>query len=87
MPNIKSSVKDAKKSAEKRLFNKSVKSKTKTAVKNALTSVEEATPEMAEKVTLAVSALDKSASKGVIHKNKAARIKSRLAKKMAKASL
>jgi small subunit ribosomal protein S20 len=41
------------------------------------------TPEAREAVILAVKALDKAAEKGVIHKNSAARRKSRLMKRLA----
>lgn len=81
MPNIKSSEKDVKKSAEKRLYNKAVKSEVKSALKQAVNAVEHNGDDSADQVKLAISELDKAVSKGVIHKNKAARKKSRLMKK------
>lgn len=86
MPNIKSSVKDVKKSAENRLYNKAIKSEVKTTLKRAISAIEAQSADAADYVKLAASKLDKAAAKGIIHKNKAARQKSRLAKKMAQAS-
>jgi small subunit ribosomal protein S20 len=37
-----------------------------------------------QKTTLAISSIDKAVSKGIIHKNKGARLKSRLMKKLNK---
>ncbi len=86
MPNIKSSEKDVKKSAENRLYNKAIKSEVKTTLKRAISAIEAQSADAAEHVKIAGSKLDKAAAKGIIHKNKAARQKSRLAKKMASAS-
>lgn len=76
MPNIKSAVKRVRTAEAKRQQNKSIKSSLRTAVKAAKTDNVE-TPVLSS----AFSALDKAAAKGVIHKNKAARVKSRLARK------
>ena len=79
MPNIKSVMKDVKKSAERRARNISVKSKIKTFVKKAKTTIEAGDAESVQKAISAVaSVIDKAAEKGVIHKNAAARRKSRL---------
>jgi small subunit ribosomal protein S20 len=58
--------------------NKAVKSELKTRVKTAVRLVEQGAEEAADALRLAVKRLDKAASKGVIHKNAAARRKSRL---------
>jgi len=65
-------------SREARLRNRSVRSAMKTAIKKVMTasSREEAT----EALRRATSIIDRTASKGVIHRNAAARYKSRLAK-------
>ena len=79
MPNIKSAMKRVKVSKKKNLRNRMIKSGVKTAVKKyeaALT---------AEQLSLVSSALDKAASKGVIHKNAANRRKARLARTLAAA--
>lgn len=79
MPNIKSVIKDVKKSRERRARNVAVKSRVKTFVKKAKTTIEAGDKQAAQQaVTAAVSVIDKAAEKGVIHKNAAARRKSRL---------
>ena len=76
MPNIKSAKKRVLVAALKNERNKAAKTELKTVLKKA--RAEDAT---AEAIKAAAIKLDKSAGKGLIHKNKAARIKSRLAKK------
>jgi len=58
----------------------------KNAIKTARKAVEAGAKEVTELFSKAQSALDKAAKKNTIHPNKAARLKSRLAKKMATAS-
>ena len=82
MPNIKSSERSVKTDAERRARNYSVRSVIKTSARK----VEEATrtgkaDEAKNLLTQAASVIDKAAAKGVIHKNAAARKKSRLARK------
>ena len=81
MPNIKSVIKDVKKSRERHARNVTEKSKIKTFVKKARGAVEAGDVEAAQKaVSKAASVIDKAAEKGIIHKNAAARRKSRLAR-------
>ena len=80
MANIKSQKKRILTNAKRAERNKSVKSELKTRVKNALTA--SGTEQSDETLRLAVKRLDMAASKGVIHKNQAARRKSRLMKKL-----
>ena len=77
MPNIKSVIKDVKKSRERHVRNIAVKSKIKTVIKKAHAAGEE---EVKQAVSAATSVIDKAAQKGIIHKNAAARRKSRLMK-------
>lgn len=71
----------------KRLRNKSVRTFVKTCTAKANSLIDEKEPDAAGKaVTAAVSALDKAAKKGVIHRNNAARHKSRLMKKLNQAT-
>ena len=84
MPNIKSVKKDVIKSRKNHLRNISAKSAMKTFIKKAKASIEPKAFEAvasAEAVRLAVKAIDKTAERGIIHKNQAARRKSRLMKK------
>lgn len=79
MPNLQSAIKRVRSSERKRLRNREYLGRTRTAIKKARLLVEQGHLEEArEAVHLAVRALDKAASKGVIHKNNAARRKSRL---------
>lgn len=79
MPNIKSVMKDVKKSRERHERNVSVKSKIKTFVKKARGVIDAGDAQAAQQaVTVATSVIDKAAEKGIIHKNAAARRKSRL---------
>lgn len=73
MPNIKSMKKDLKRNAKRRARNQATKSALKTFVKKA-----KAAEPGAPAVTQAIKALDKAAERGIIHKNQAARRKSRL---------
>ncbi len=83
MANIKSQIKRNKTNEKRRLRNKAARSEIKTRVKVALTVAAE-TPEQAdEALKTAIKRLDKAAAKGIIHKNQAARRKSRLMKRLA----
>lgn len=77
MANLKSSKKDIKRSRKRAEFATGVKSALKTYIKKAKKATGEDTPVAA---TRAIKALDKAVSAGVIHKNQAARRKSRLMK-------
>jgi small subunit ribosomal protein S20 len=74
--NIKSQKKRNLTNAKAAERNKSVRSELKSRVKSALNSGDD------DAVRMAVKKLDSAASKGVIHKNTAARRKSRLMKKV-----
>lgn len=83
MPNIKSAVKRVKTNEKRRALNASQKSALRTAVKAADVAVEGTEVETAKAAfQLASKKLDKAVTKGLIHKNAAARKKSRLAKKL-----
>jgi small subunit ribosomal protein S20 len=74
MPNIKSMKKDLKRNEKSRVRNQASKSALKTFVKKAKGTG------AVEDVKTAVKNLDKAAQRGIIHKNQAARRKSRLMK-------
>ncbi len=80
MANIKSQKKRILTNAKRAERNKAVKSELKTRVKNATNAAN--TEQSEEALRLAVKRLDMAAAKGVIHKNQAARRKSRLMKKL-----
>lgn len=76
MPVIKSAIKKLKQSLKHRAHNRSVKSGVKELVDKFKKSP------TAQAYSKAVSALDKAAKNNIIHPNKAARLKSRLAKRL-----
>ena len=86
MANIKSQIKRNKQNEQRRLRNKAVRSELKTRVKAAVKAAETGSDDAADRARHAVKRLDMAAAKGVIHKNTAARKKSRLAKQLAKIS-
>ena len=77
MPVIKSAKKKLRKDRKRELQNKVLRNLFKKTVKQA-----EKNPSVAN-ITKAVKIIDKIAKKNIIHKNKAARIKSKLAKLVA----
>lgn len=82
MANIKASKKDILTNKRNKDRNVAFKSKMKTAVKKAVTSISEKT-ENAETLTrTALKTIDKLAAKGILHKKTAARKKSNLMKKV-----
>ncbi len=83
MANHKSALKRIRSSEKRRQRNRIVRGSTRTSVKKARTSLTGKDMAVAEAaVQDAVSALDKAAAKGVIHKNNAARRKSRLMRQL-----
>mgnify|MGYP000681001073 FL=1 len=83
MANTASARKRARQAEKRRLRNKSYKTRFKNAVKKVLKAIEQGNRENVEELLRqAISAIDKAAQKGVIHKNQAARRKSRLMAKV-----
>ncbi len=79
MANIKSAIKRARQNEKLRQHNASARSKLRTFVKKVLKAVMAGDLNAAnEAYASAQPVIDKAANKGIIHKNKAARIKSRL---------
>jgi small subunit ribosomal protein S20 len=84
LANIKSQIKRNKQNEKKRVQNRVVRGRARSFVAKARVSLETGTPEDAKTAIMdAVSALDRAAQKGVVHKNNAARRKSRLMKRLA----
>jgi len=79
VPNIKSVVKDVKKSRLNRLRNIATRSAIKTFVKKAKGAIEAGdAAQVQTSVKQAVSVIDKAVERGIIHRNAGARRKSRL---------
>jgi small subunit ribosomal protein S20 len=79
LANLKSAIKRIRSNERKRVQNRIIRTRTRSAVGTAKTATKE-TKEAAIKT--AIRELDKAASKGVIHKNNAARRKSRLLREL-----
>jgi len=83
MAHSKQSAKRIRTNERARVANKATRSAMKSAVKNV--TVAKTPEEHAARLADAMKKVDKSAKRHVIHKNTAARIKSRMAKALAKA--
>jgi small subunit ribosomal protein S20 len=83
MANIKSQIKRNRQNEKRAVRNKAVRSELKTRTKVAAAAVSEGAENAEELTRLAVKRIDMAAAKGIIHKNAAARRKSRLMKKAA----
>ena len=83
MATHKSAMKRARQNEVRRLSNKNYKTRSKNVIKEVRTAVAENSADQArETLKKAVSVIQKSASRGVIHKNKAARKISRLSRRV-----
>lgn len=78
MPQHKSAKKRVRQSETKRLRNVQKRSHMKTAIKKVRSAADKETAQ--KELLYAVSTLDRMAGKGIIHKNKAANLKSKLTK-------
>ena len=81
MPNIKSAKKRVRSNGKKAEVNTLVMSSMKTAIKKFEKEVKAGNTEVASNnLNVAVQRIDKAMNSGLVHKNKAARLKSRLTK-------
>jgi small subunit ribosomal protein S20 len=78
--NIKSQIKRNRQNEKARVRNLGVRSEMKTRTKSAVSAAEAGADDIEEQTRSAIKSIDKAAQKGVIHKNQAARRKSRLIK-------
>ncbi|MDI3327020.1 MAG: 30S ribosomal protein S20 [Alicyclobacillaceae bacterium] len=82
MPNIKSAAKRVRITRKRTLRNASLKSALRTAIKKFNTALQSGDLNLAEQLLReAVRRIDKSVTKGILHRNAAARRKSRLTRK------
>jgi small subunit ribosomal protein S20 len=84
MPNLRSAKKRVRIEEKRRTRNKAVKSTVRTYVTKAREAIAEAPaePDTAEAIREAISQLDRAVTKGVLHRNNAARRKSRLMQRL-----
>jgi small subunit ribosomal protein S20 len=84
LANIKSAIKRNRQNKKRRAHNRIYRGQARSYIRDARASMREENLEAARDATLkAISALDKAAVKGILHKNNAARRKSRLMKQLA----
>jgi small subunit ribosomal protein S20 len=74
----------ARTTERKRLRNRLVRRSVKTCITKARSSADAGEESAKQKAMLAVSNIDKAVSKGIIHRNRGARLKSGLIKKLNK---
>ena len=86
MPNIKSAKKRVLIAEANYMRNTSINSALKTAIKKADAAIEANAADKAEVVKVAVQKIDQAVSKGILHKNTAARKKSALVVRLNKAN-
>jgi small subunit ribosomal protein S20 len=82
--NTSSARKRIKQNERRRLRNRALRSAIRSAVKTARAAVAGKAPKAAEDVHAAIRELDRAVSRGVIHRNTAARKKSSLARSLAR---
>ena len=82
MANIKSQIKRNRQNLVRHERNKAVRSELKTRTRNAVVAAETGADDADARLQAAVKRIDTAAAKGVIHKNQAARRKSRLMAKV-----
>jgi len=84
MANHKSAEKRVRQNAKRKEINRSNRSKLRTQIKKLRTAVASADKKLSgELLNPTVSTIDKAVNKGIIHRNTAARYKSRLTKHVA----
>lgn len=79
---IKSGIKRVEVAERNRQRNIAVKSEVKTRIKQTLSAAETPSADAKAVAVTAISTIDRAAKKGVLHPNKAARLKSRLMKRV-----
>ncbi len=83
MANSASARKRVRQAAKRRIHNMSFRSEARTTIKNVINAIEAGDKKQAQELyNVMVPVIDKVASKGIFHKNKIARHKSRLNSKI-----
>ncbi len=82
MANTRSAMKRIKQNEKRRLRNRAARSTIRSSLKTARTAAAEKSPQSKEVVLEAIRILDRAVSRGIIHRNTAARKKSALARSL-----
>jgi small subunit ribosomal protein S20 len=80
--NTRSAMKRIKQNEKRRLRNRAARSTIRSSLKTARTAAAEKSPQSKEVVLEAIRILDRAVSRGIIHRNTAARKKSDLARSL-----
>jgi len=80
--NIKSQIKRNRQNEKRRQRNRAVRTELRTRTRTVLEAAESGADDIDEKLRLAIKRIDVAVSKGMMHKNTAARTKSRLTKRV-----
>ncbi len=83
MANTRSAMKRIKQNEKRRLRNRAARSTIRSSMKSARTAAAEKSPQSKEIVLEAIRVLDRAVTRGIIHRNTAARKKSALARSLA----
>ena len=82
MTRSKSAIKRVRTSRRRFIRNRAIRTAVRTHVGNARLAIDGSADDVDERVRLAISQLDRAVTKGVLHRNNAARRKSRLVKRL-----
>ncbi len=82
MANTRSAIKRMKQSEQRRQRNRAARSTIRSSIKAARTAVAGKSPDSTAAVQEAIRTLDRAVTRGVLHRNTAARKKSALARKL-----
>jgi small subunit ribosomal protein S20 len=80
--NIKSQIKRNRQTEKRNARNRAIRAELRTRTKNVLAAAEDGADDTEEKLRLAIKRIDTAVTKGTMHKNTAARTKSRLTKRV-----
>lgn len=83
MATTRSALKRMRQGEKRRLRNQTIRSRVRTAVKKARLALDDKSQDIRAQVAEAIRNLDKAVTKGVVHRNTAARKKSALARRLA----
>ena len=82
MANIKSAIKRNRQNEKRNARNRAIRAELRTRTKAAIEAAEAGADDTDEKLKMAIQRIDSAVSKGTMHKNPAARTKSRLTKRV-----
>ena len=82
MANIKSQIKRNRQTEKRNLRNRQIRTELRTRTRSVLEAAEAGADDTDEKLRLTIKRIDKAVTKGTMHKNTAARTKSRLTKQV-----